>query len=128
MLFPSRRCGESLCRHGWRALIRSFTFAVEEGMAKGWSLFNIPLPIKVVGFLIVGLGLGLAFPKKAFVKTLYISGTYFPKTIVTFAALFIFILLAAAVAKLILFHKDRAGKMFSLILTIYIAMGAISLV
>jgi Na+/H+-dicarboxylate symporter len=97
-------------------------------MAKGWSRFNIPLPIRVVGLLIVGLGLGLAFPKNAIVKGLYISGTYFPKTIVTFAAFFIFFLLASAMAKLILFHKERAGKMFGLILTMYVVMGAISLV
>jgi len=96
-------------------------------MAKGWSHLSVPLPIRVVGLLIVGLSLGLAFPKDALVKNLYTSGTYFPRTIVTFAALFIFFLLAAATAKLILFHKDRAGKMFSLILTIYISMGAISL-
>ena len=31
-------------------------------------------------------------------------------------------------AKLILFHKEKAGKMFGLILTMYVVMGAISLV
>src|SRR5208337_3385165 len=97
-------------------------------MAKGWSRLYVPLPIRVVGLLIVCLCLGLAFPKNALVKGLYISGTYFPKTIVTFAAFFIFFLLAAAMAKLILFHKERAGKMFGLILTMYVVMGGISLV
>ncbi len=97
-------------------------------MAKGWSLFHIPLPIRVVGLLVVGLGLGLAFPKNALVKAAYISGTYFPKAVVTFAAFFIFNLLAAAMAKLILFHKEKAGKMFGLILTMYVVMGGISLV
>jgi Na+/H+-dicarboxylate symporter len=78
--------------------------------------------------LIVGLGLGLAFPKNAVVKVLYLSGTYFPRTVVTFAAFFIFNLLAAAMAKLMLFHKEKAGKMFGIILGMYVAMGAVSLV
>jgi Na+/H+-dicarboxylate symporter len=97
-------------------------------MRKGWARWYVPLPIRVVGLLIVGLCLGLAFPKLAIVKAVYLSGTYFPRTVVTFAAFFIFFLLAAAMAKLILFHKEKAGKMFGLILTMYVAMGAISLV
>lgn len=95
---------------------------------KGWALFNIPLPIRVVVFLIIGLGLGLAFPKNTFVNYLYLSGTYFPKTIVTFAAFLIFNLLAAAMAKLMLYHRDKAGKMFGLILGMYVFMGGVSLI
>ncbi len=97
-------------------------------MAKGWSRYYVPLPIRVVGLLIIGLGLGLAFPKNVVVKGLYLSGTYFPRTVVTFAAFFIFNLLAAAMAKLMLFHKEKAGKMFGIILGMYVAMGAVSLV
>jgi Na+/H+-dicarboxylate symporter len=98
-------------------------------MAKGlWSHFRIPLPIRVVGFLIAGLAVGLTFPKSALVTAIYISGTYFPRTVVTFAVFLIFNLLAAAMAKLILFHGEKAGKMFSLILSMYVLMGAISLV
>jgi Na+/H+-dicarboxylate symporter len=89
---------------------------------------DIPLPIRVVGLLILGLALGLCFPKNLLVKNLYQSGTYFPRTVVTFAGFFIFNLLAAAMAKLMLFHKEKAGKMFGLILGIYVLMGFISLV
>jgi len=92
-----------------------------------WYL-NIPLPIRVVGFLVLGLGLGLAFPKNEVIKALFVSGTYFPKAIVTFAAFLIFNLLAAAMAKLMLFHRGKAGRMFGLILAMYVAMGLISLV
>lgn len=87
----------------------------------------IPLPYRVLGFLVIGLSLGFAFPKNEIIHALYVSGTYFPKTIVTFAALLIFNLLAGAMAKLIMFHKDKAGRMFGLILVLYISMGAISL-
>ncbi len=95
---------------------------------RNWSLFRIPLPIKVVGFLVIGLCLGMAFPKNTFVHYLYISGTYFPKLIVTFAAFLIFNLLAAAMAKMMLWHKEKAGKLFGLILGMYVLMGFISLV
>ncbi len=78
--------------------------------------------------LIIGLCLGLAFPKNAIVKVAYLSGTYFPKAVVTFAAFFIFNLLAAAMAKLMLYHKERAGKMFGVILAMYVVMGCVSLV
>lgn len=89
---------------------------------------HVPLPYRVIGFLVIGLSLGFLFPKNEFINALYISGTYFPKTIVTFAALLIFNLLAGAMAKLILFHKDKAGRMFGLILGLYVFMGFISLV
>jgi Na+/H+-dicarboxylate symporter len=92
------------------------------------AYLKIPLPIRVVGLLSAGLGLGLSFPDNAIVKYLYLSGTYFPRTVVTFAAFFIFNLLAAAMAKLMLFHKERAGKMFGLILSMYVIMGMVSLV
>ena len=88
----------------------------------------MPLPIRVVLFLIAGLGLGLLFPRNTIVEYLYLSGTYFPKTIVTFAAFVIFNLLAAAMAKLMLFHREKAGKTFGVILGMYVTMGAVSLV
>jgi Na+/H+-dicarboxylate symporter len=62
------------------------------------------------------------------VNALFTSGTYFPKVIVTFAAFLIFNLLAAAMAKLMLFHREKAGRMFGLILAMYVVMGFISLV
>jgi Na+/H+-dicarboxylate symporter len=86
------------------------------------------LPIRVISFLLAGLFLGFAFPKSETVNLLYLSGTYFPKTVVTFAAFLIFNLLAGAMAKLMLFHKDKAGKMFGLIFSMYIIMGGVSLV
>lgn len=88
---------------------------------------RIPLPLLVVGYLGLGLALGGFFPSSAVVHALYVSGTIFPKLIVTFAALLIFHLLAAAVAKLMLFHKGRAGRMFGLILASYVLMGGVSL-
>lgn len=89
---------------------------------------KIPLPVLVVVYLVAGLALGYAFPGNDMVAMLHTSGTYFPKTIVTFAALLIFSLLAAAMAKLMLFHKNQAGKLFGLIFGAYLLMGAISLV
>jgi len=53
-----------------------------------------------------GLALGLIFPRSVFVRAVYISGTYFPRVIVTLAAVLVFHLLAAAVAKLITIPKD----------------------
>jgi Na+/H+-dicarboxylate symporter len=94
---------------------------------KGWSFFNIPLPIRVVALLIIGLSLGHAFPKNTFIGYLHLSGTYFPKIVVTTAAFLIFNLLAAAMAKMILYN-NRAGKLFSLIVAFYVVMGGISLV
>jgi len=94
-----------------------------------WSaLPAIPLPIKVLSLLGLGLMLGTLFPRSNAVRTIYLSGTYFPRTIVTLAAFLIFHLLAAAMAKLILCHKDRAGRFFLRILVLYIAMGFVSLI
>ncbi|MGI5837893.1 MAG: cation:dicarboxylate symporter family transporter [Chloroflexota bacterium] len=89
--------------------------------------FGIPLPFWVIGFLAFGLALGYLFPNDPVVNALYLSGTIFPKTIVTLAAFLIFNLLAAATAKLVLMHGDRAGRLFGLIFSIYVAMGAASL-
>ncbi|MBZ2172965.1 cation:dicarboxylate symporter family transporter [Nitratidesulfovibrio sp. SRB-5] len=97
-------------------------------MSKGNFYSRIPLPILVVLYLCVGLCLGYLFPKNEFIGALHTSGTYFPKTIVTFAALLIFNLLAAAMSKLMLYHKEQAGKLFGLIFGAYLFMGAVSLV
>lgn len=88
---------------------------------------KISLPMRVVGFLAVGLALGFRFPHNEAVNMLFVSGTYFPRIIVTFAAFLIFNLLSAAMAKLMLFHKDKAGKMFGLIFSMYAVMGLVSL-
>ncbi len=90
--------------------------------------FGIPFPVWVIGFLITGFGLGYLYPKSLILKAIYESGSYFPKTVVTFSALLIFILLSAAMAKLVLFHREKAGKLFGLIFVIYFAMGLVSLI
>jgi len=95
---------------------------------KAGVYFGIPLPIWVVGLLVVGLILGYLWPQNPVIKALYNSGTYFPKTVVTFAAFFIFNLLAGATAKLVMFHRERAGKLFGLIFGLYVLMGAVSLI
>ncbi len=89
---------------------------------------SISLPFLVVGYLTAGMTLGYFFPENPVMAALHTSGTLFPKTIVTFAALLIFNLLAGAMAKLILFHKERAGKLFGLIFGVYVTMGFISLI
>ncbi|MEG2172452.1 MAG: cation:dicarboxylase symporter family transporter [Desulfovibrionaceae bacterium] len=92
------------------------------------SYSKIPLPILVTGYLILGLVLGFFFPKNEVIAALHVSGTWFPKTVVTFAALLIFNLLAGAMCKLMMFHKEQAGKLFGLIFCVYLTMGGISLV
>jgi Na+/H+-dicarboxylate symporter len=86
------------------------------------------MPLKVVLLLALGLALGLLFPRNSSVRTLYLSGTYFPRFIVTLAALLVFHLLTAATAKLILHHRDRAGTLFVRIISLYVVMGVVSLI
>jgi Na+/H+-dicarboxylate symporter len=89
---------------------------------------SLPLPVKVLSLLALGLTLGILFPNSSFVRAIYLSGTYFPRTIVTLAALLVFQLLTAATAKLILYHKERAGRLFARILALYAVMGVVSLI
>ena len=91
-------------------------------------LRKVPMPLYVLGSLGIGLSLGAVFPKSSFVNALYLSGTYFPRFIVTVAAFLVFHLLAAATAKLILQHRERAGTFFAQIVALYIVMGVFSLV
>jgi Na+/H+-dicarboxylate symporter len=94
----------------------------------GRRLFTIPLPLRVLSLLALSLALGLLFPRSPIVKAIYLSGTYFPRFIVTLAAVLVFHLLTAATAKLILHHKDRAGAFFLRIVLIYVLMGIVSLI
>jgi Na+/H+-dicarboxylate symporter len=73
---------------------------------------GVPLPLQVLFSLGLGFTLGLLFPHNQLVGVIYRSGTYFPRLIVTLAALLVFHLLAAATAKLILNHRQRAGGSF----------------
>lgn len=86
----------------------------------------IPLPVRVIVLLALGLVLGLVWPHSSVIKAIYLSGTYFPKSIVTLAGLIIFLLLAGTMSKLILHHKHRAGVLFVRILGIYVVIGFVS--
>ncbi|HEV2521992.1 MAG TPA: cation:dicarboxylase symporter family transporter [Candidatus Acidoferrales bacterium] len=95
---------------------------------KPGAYFGIPLPVWVIAFLGCGLLIGVFFPGNRVAAALYMSGTYFPKAVVTFATLVIFALLSGATAKLVLFHRQGAGRLFGLILAAYVALGCASLV
>jgi Na+/H+-dicarboxylate symporter len=89
--------------------------------------FGISLPIWVLVFLAAGLAIGWVFPKNRLAGAAYISGSWFPKGVVTFAGPLIFVLLAAATAKLVLLHGRRAQRLFGLIVALYLALGIASL-
>ena len=80
----------------------------------------------VFGYLIAGLALGVAFPGNPVVQWIGQSGTWFPRTIVTFATPIIFVLMSAALAKT-LFERRQAGRFLLIIVGLYVAMGAVSL-
>lgn len=71
--------------------------------------------------------MGLLFPKNSLAGAAYVSGSWFPKGVVTFAGPLIFALLAAATAKLVLLHGRRAQRLFGLIVALYLALGVASL-
>lgn len=89
---------------------------------------KIPFPYWVFITLATGFLLGTYLPDQPFVKGLAISGGYFPKTIVTFATAIIFFLLAGATSRLILVHKETAGKLFGRIFLLYFVLGFLALV
>jgi Na+/H+-dicarboxylate symporter len=95
---------------------------------KPGAYFGIPLPIWVMVFLAGGLVVGMLLPENRVANAIYTSGTYFPKAVVTFATLIIFAILSGATAKLVLFHRQGAGRLFGLILGAYVALGFASLV
>jgi Na+/H+-dicarboxylate symporter len=94
---------------------------------KPGAYFGIPLPIWVIVFLAGGLVVGVLFPENRVANAIYTSGTYFPKTVVTFATLIIFAILSGATAKLVMFHRAGAGRLFGLILLAYVVLGFASL-
>jgi Na+/H+-dicarboxylate symporter len=91
------------------------------------AYFGIPLPIWVIVFLAGGLAVGVLFPKNRLANAVYTSGTYFPKAVVTFATLIIFAILSGATAKLVLYRRQGAGRLFGLILLAYLVLGFASL-
>jgi Na+/H+-dicarboxylate symporter len=88
---------------------------------------RVPQAVRVIACLAAGVGLGLAFPTNRVVLAIAESGTWFPKTIVTFATAIIFILMSSALAKTLLSHK-RATRFLAVIVSLYVVMGAVSLV
>jgi Na+/H+-dicarboxylate symporter len=74
-----------------------------------------------------GLVLGLWFPNHPLVLGLAQTGTWFPKTIVTFATAIVFVLMASALAKTLLTHR-RSGRFLLYTIGLYVAMGFLSLV
>lgn len=121
--------GSATCSASWRFVSLVASGGSENNKRSGeGTLFGIPLPYLVIASLVLGLVVGYLFPNDPTAKTLYALGTLFPKIIVTLGAFLIFNLLAGATAKLVLVHRDRAGKLFGLIFGIYVAMGLVSLV
>jgi Na+/H+-dicarboxylate symporter len=95
---------------------------------KPGDYFGIPLPIWVIVFLACGLLVGVRFAGNHLAAAIYTSGIYFPKAVVTFATLIIFVLLSGATAKLVLYNRQGAGRLFGLILAAYVVLGFASLI
>ena len=87
---------------------------------------RIGQPARVVACLIAGLAIGLSFPRNAVVLAIAQSGTWFPRTIVTLATAIVFTLMSAALAKTLWSHR-RATRFLSIVVGLYVAMGAVSL-
>jgi Na+/H+-dicarboxylate symporter len=96
--------------------------------AKPGAYFGIPLAVCVMFLLGLGLLIGLLFPGNRVASAFYVSGTIFPKLIVTCATLIIFALLSGATAKLVLYNRKSAGRLFGLVLAAYVVLGVASLV
>jgi Na+/H+-dicarboxylate symporter len=96
--------------------------------SKPGAYFGIPLAVWVIVFLAGGLLIGMQFAGNHVAAVIYSSSTYFPKAVVTFATLIIFVLLAGATAKLVLYNRQGAGRLFGSILAAYVVLGFASLV
>jgi Na+/H+-dicarboxylate symporter len=96
--------------------------------AKPGAYFGVPLALCVITFLACGLLIGVLFPGNRVASAFYASGTYFPKLVVTFASLIIFALLSGATAKLVLFNRQGASRLFGSILAAYVVLGVASLI
>ena len=90
--------------------------------------FGVPLPIWVIVFLAGGLAAGVLFPTNRIANAIYTAGTYFPKAVVSFATLIVFAILSGATAKLVLLHRQKAGRVFGLIVLAYVVLAFASLV
>jgi Na+/H+-dicarboxylate symporter len=94
---------------------------------KPGAYFGVPLPVWVIVCLACGLLVGMLAPGNRVAAAIYISGTIFPKAVVTFATLVVFTLLSGATAKLVLFHRRGAGRLFGLLVAAYVALCFASL-
>jgi Na+/H+-dicarboxylate symporter len=94
---------------------------------KPGAYFGVPLPVWVIVCLACGLLIGALSPGNRVTSTIYTSGTIFPKAVVTFATLVVFTLLSGATAKLALFHRQGAGRLFGLIVAAYVVLCFASL-
>ena len=82
--------------------------------------------VRILACLAAGLTLGLLFPRNPVVLGIAQSGTWFPKTVVTFATAIIFVLMSAALAKTLLTHR-RSGRFLLYVIGLYVLMGFVSL-
>jgi Na+/H+-dicarboxylate symporter len=119
------------CRNRIKAgtlLIKADTNKPSPKKTKPGAYFGVPLAVCVMALLAAGLLIGILFPGNPVAAAIYKSGTYFPKLVVTFATLIIFALLSGATAKLVLFNRQGAGRLFGSVLAAYVALGFASLV
>jgi Na+/H+-dicarboxylate symporter len=110
------------------ALVTADTKKTSTHKTKPGAYFGIPLALWVIVFLAGGLFIGVLFPGNRVAAAIYASGTYFPKAVVTFATLVIFALLSGATAKLVLYNRQGAGRLFGSIFAAYVVLGFASLV
>jgi Na+/H+-dicarboxylate symporter len=82
--------------------------------------------VQILGCLSAGLALGVFFPRNPVVLGIAQTGTWFPKTIVTFATAIIFVLMSAALAKTLFTHR-RSGRFLLSVIGLYVVMGFVSL-
>ena len=86
----------------------------------------VPQPVTIAACLLMGLGLGLAFPQNQVVLAIAQSGTWFPRTIVTLATAIVFVLMSAALARTLQSHA-RGTRFLAILFTLYVVMAAVSL-
>src|SRR4051812_48954249 len=91
-----------------------------------WSALSGHAGVRIFASLGTGLTLGVLFPRNPVVLAIARSGTWFPKTVVTFATAIIFVLMSAALATTLLTHR-RSGRFLLYVTGLYVFMGFVSL-